>query len=143
MNSGPSPSRAAVDDGADTQGLRKKLLPTLKASWRTGVKLAEGNEKASAPVTVAVVLPPDNTSRESNFAASGLQPVIDSGNKSDNEKINILLNVLRKVNYSPALFSSVMPNTAAAASIALVCAVSASMEFFTSALPAVLPEAIS
>ena len=85
LNSGPSPSRAAVDDGADTHGLRKKLLPTLKVSWRTGVKLADGMEKASALVTVVVALPPDKTSRVSNGAVSGLQPanIRDRGNKKN------------------------------------------------------------
>ncbi|BCS42900.1 hypothetical protein ALP91_103009 [Pseudomonas savastanoi pv. glycinea] len=46
LNNGPSPSRAVVVDGAITHGLRKKLLPTLKSSRRTGDKLAEGMEKA-------------------------------------------------------------------------------------------------
>ena len=92
LNTGPSPSRAVVEDGADTQGLRKKLLPTLNVSWRTGVKLADGMEKASAPATVVVVLPPDNTSCELNLAASGLHAANING--SDNEKINVF-NVLR------------------------------------------------
>jgi len=43
---GPSPSRAVVDAGAITQGLRKKLLPTLKSSRRMGERFADGCEKA-------------------------------------------------------------------------------------------------
>ncbi|MNP13859.1 hypothetical protein D3C76_1061580 [compost metagenome] len=46
LNSGPRPSRAVVVDGAITQGLRKKLLPTLKSTRRDGGRLAEGSEKA-------------------------------------------------------------------------------------------------
>ena len=44
FSSGPRPSRAVVDAGAMTQGLRKKLLPTLKSSRRIGARLAEGME---------------------------------------------------------------------------------------------------
>ncbi|MNJ76154.1 hypothetical protein D3C77_733770 [compost metagenome] len=44
LNSGPRPSRAVVVAGAITQGLRKKLLPTLKSRRRLGARLAEGME---------------------------------------------------------------------------------------------------
>ncbi|MNR59267.1 hypothetical protein D3C85_1804850 [compost metagenome] len=44
LNSGPRPSRAVVVDGAITQGLRKKLLPTLKSTRRDGDRLADGKE---------------------------------------------------------------------------------------------------
>ncbi len=40
LNNGPRPSRAVVVDGAITQGLRKKLLPTLKSTRRDGGRLA-------------------------------------------------------------------------------------------------------
>ncbi|MNW22787.1 hypothetical protein D3C71_2244930 [compost metagenome] len=46
LNSGPRPSRAVVVDGAITQGLRKKLLPTLKSTRRDGGRFAEGMENA-------------------------------------------------------------------------------------------------
>src|SRR5471032_1767164 len=58
LNSGPSPSRAVVVDGAITQGLRKKLLPTLKSRRRVGDRLADGCEKAFWPVFLTVVAPP-------------------------------------------------------------------------------------
>ena len=42
LNSGPRPSRAVVEAGAMTQGLRKKLLPTLKSRRRSGDRFADG-----------------------------------------------------------------------------------------------------
>src|SRR6185437_1727898 len=47
LNSGPSPSEACVDDGADTQSLVKKPLPTLKVPSSSKVRLAEDCEKES------------------------------------------------------------------------------------------------
>ena len=47
-----------VVDGAITQGLRKKLLPTLKSRRRVGVRLAEGRENAFWSRLFTVVAPP-------------------------------------------------------------------------------------
>ena len=44
---GPSPSDACVDDGADTQTLRKMPLPSLNVPSSSKVMLAEDCEKAS------------------------------------------------------------------------------------------------
>src|SRR5690554_4587012 len=62
LNNGPKPSREVVVAGAITQGLRKKLLPTLKSKRRVGAKLAEGKEKALASNLLTVVVPPGNRS---------------------------------------------------------------------------------
>src|SRR3990167_3613929 len=62
LNSGPRPSRAVVVEGAITQGLRKKLLPTLKSRRRVGDRLAEGREKAFWPCLFTVVAPPARAS---------------------------------------------------------------------------------
>ena len=48
--------------GAITQGLRKKLLPTLKSRRRKGERLAEGIEKALWSLWRTVALPPDKAS---------------------------------------------------------------------------------
>ncbi len=48
LNRGPSPSEASVEDGADTQLLRKMPLPTLKSSSRLKSILPEESEKALA-----------------------------------------------------------------------------------------------
>src|SRR5699024_5874076 len=66
LNSGPKPSRAVVVAGAITQGLRKKLLPTLKSKRRVGAKLAEGSENALASNLCTVALPPGKRSCGSN-----------------------------------------------------------------------------
>jgi len=46
LKRGPSPSRASVEAGAVTQGLRKKLLPTLKSRREPSGMFAEGCENA-------------------------------------------------------------------------------------------------
>ena len=46
LNKGPSPSEASVDDGAETEFLRKMPLPTLKSSSRLKSILPEDSEKA-------------------------------------------------------------------------------------------------
>ena len=48
LKSGPSPSEALVEDGADTQALVKSPLPRLKVIRPSSPILAEGSEKASA-----------------------------------------------------------------------------------------------
>src|SRR4029079_17007970 len=45
LNSGPSPSDACVEDGDDTQFLRKRALPSLKVPSSSKVMLAEDCEK--------------------------------------------------------------------------------------------------
>ncbi|CSH85626.1 Uncharacterised protein [Vibrio cholerae] len=59
LKRGPSPSRASVEAGAGTQGLRKKLLPTLKSRRFAIGKFAAGIENALAPSFVVLVSPPD------------------------------------------------------------------------------------
>ncbi len=46
LNSGPRPSDAWVEDGADTQSLRKRPLPREKLCWPSKSRLAEKSEKA-------------------------------------------------------------------------------------------------
>src|SRR5262249_26602785 len=48
LNRGPSPSEESVEEGADTQFLRKMPLPTLKSSSRLKSILPEDSEKALA-----------------------------------------------------------------------------------------------
>jgi hypothetical protein len=48
LNRGPSPSEASVEDGAETQFLRKMPLPTLNSSSRLKSILPEESEKALA-----------------------------------------------------------------------------------------------
>src|SRR5690606_20098673 len=85
LNSGPRPSRAVVDAGAITQGLRKKLLPTLKSSRRSGDRLAEGMEKAFWSNFITVAAPADSASpgsARSKCTASSPQaarPIANSG----------------------------------------------------------------
>src|SRR5690606_23946745 len=71
LNKGPRPSRAVVVDGAITQGLRKKLLPTLKSTRLDGGRLAEGRENAFWSVLRTVVLPPDRASPGSAWVKRG------------------------------------------------------------------------
>ena len=58
MNSGPRPSEAWVDDGADTQSLRNRPLPTWNSWRRSKSMLAEGCEKMSALIILPVVAAP-------------------------------------------------------------------------------------
>ncbi|MBA7586184.1 hypothetical protein ES708_28180 [subsurface metagenome] len=71
LNSGPRPSRAVVVDGAITQGLRKKLLPTLKSSRRVGDRLAEGRENAFWSRLFTVAAPPARDSPGSALVKRG------------------------------------------------------------------------
>src|SRR5450830_1837376 len=71
LNSGPNPSRAVVVDGAITQGLRKKLLPTLKSRRRLGARLAEGRENAFWSRLLTVVAPPARASPGSALVKHG------------------------------------------------------------------------
>jgi hypothetical protein len=56
--------------GAITQGLRKKLLPTLKSKRRVGAKFAEGKEKAFESNLLTVALPPEKRSCGSKVLCS-------------------------------------------------------------------------
>ncbi|MCY1551686.1 hypothetical protein D9M68_880320 [compost metagenome] len=58
-------------DGAITQGLRKKLLPTLKSRRRLGDKLAEGREKALWSRLNTVPLPAERASPGSAWVKRG------------------------------------------------------------------------
>src|SRR3990167_10744848 len=71
LNSGPRPSRAVVVAGEVTQGLRKKLLPTLKSRRREGDKLADGREKAFWSCLNTVALPADRASPGSAWVKRG------------------------------------------------------------------------
>src|SRR5262245_35034465 len=67
-NNGPSPSEASVEDGAETQFLRKMALPILKSSSRLKSMLPEEAEKALALVTLALeVAPPPGLSSPSSI----------------------------------------------------------------------------
>lgn len=57
-----------------TQGLRKKLLPTLKSRRRLGARLAEGREKALRSLCSTVVAPPDRCSPGSARSGSSSAP---------------------------------------------------------------------
>jgi hypothetical protein len=46
LNSGPSPSEASIEDGAEIQSLRKMALPILKLNSRLTSRLPEELEKA-------------------------------------------------------------------------------------------------
>ena len=56
LNSGPSPSEASVDDGADTQTLRNSALPSLNCSSCSKLRLAAENEKMSR-LTIFLTVP--------------------------------------------------------------------------------------
>src|SRR5471030_1633872 len=71
LNKGPRPSRAVVVEGAITQGLRKKLLPTLKSRRRPGDRLADGMENALRSLLRTVAAPPDNASPGSALVKRG------------------------------------------------------------------------
>ncbi|MNE82458.1 hypothetical protein D3C80_1791830 [compost metagenome] len=58
-------------DGAITQGLRKKLLPTLKSRRREGARLAAGREKALWSNLNTVALPADSASPGSAWVKCG------------------------------------------------------------------------
>src|SRR6478672_7420528 len=72
LNSGPSPSEASVEAGADTQFLRKMALPILKSSSRLKSMLPEEAEKAFALSTLPleVAPPPGLSSPSSGFEKS-------------------------------------------------------------------------
>src|SRR5690606_41485526 len=58
LKSGPSPSDACVEDGEETQFLRKMALPSLKVPSSSKVMLAEDWEKESAFTRFFVVPAP-------------------------------------------------------------------------------------
>ena len=66
MKCGPSPSRAAVDDGASTQLRRKNEFPTAKRVRSSSSRLAAANENALRPVAATVVAPPVCSSGDSS-----------------------------------------------------------------------------
>ncbi len=58
LYSGPSPSDAVVDDGAETQILRNTASPTLKSSSRSNDMLADDWEKALGLTSLKLVAAP-------------------------------------------------------------------------------------
>src|SRR6476661_2351554 len=72
LNSGPSPSEASVEAGAETQFLRKMALPILKSSSRLKSMLPDEAEKALELSTLAleVASPPGLSSPSSDFEKS-------------------------------------------------------------------------
>ena len=66
LNSGPSPSEASVEDGADTQSLRKMALPILKLSSRLKSILPEESEKA-----LVVLVEPREVAPPPGFSSPG------------------------------------------------------------------------
>src|SRR5690606_17678112 len=71
LKSGPSPSDACVEDGEETQFLRKMALPSLKVPSSSKVMLAEDWEKESALTRFFVVpAPPCISSNCSGFEKS-------------------------------------------------------------------------
>ncbi len=71
LNSGPRPSEDCVEEGAVTQSLRKKPLPTLKSSSRSKDMLADEREKALASGgSLRVAAPPGSASKRSGAAKS-------------------------------------------------------------------------
>ena len=70
--------KAVVEDGAMTQGLRKKLLPTLKSSRRIGARFAAGMEKAFWSNFITVALPADRASPGSACVKLGVSSLLQA-----------------------------------------------------------------
>jgi hypothetical protein len=70
--------------------LRKKLLPTLKSSRRTGDRLAEGRENALRSLLLTVVAPPERDSPGSAAVKRGASshPLMASAISRRNEGRN-------------------------------------------------------
>ena len=80
LNSGPSPSEASVEDGAETQFLRKMALPILKSNSRLKSMFPEEWEKALALSTLAgEVAPPPGLSSPSSSREKSVVGAVSAG----------------------------------------------------------------
>ena len=84
---GPNPSEASVEDGEDTQSLRKSPLPTLKVSSSSKAILPEGKEHALAfPAARTVAAPAEFASKScglSNWEAMAVTEAIRDASSAD------------------------------------------------------------
>ena len=138
VEQGPSPSELSVELGAETHCLRKMPSPTLKSSWRSNDRLADGCENALALRGLKLVaLPPGRSSPGMDPLATARAPASGTSSATASDSLISSCPTLSGASRlsEPSNFTRSSLSAATTRSSVLVWSASRSMAVWMVALP--------